>query len=179
MAEDTPSSGQRSNAGLLTLIAVVIIVPIVLVAVSMLRNGSGTSSPSESPAVDQASAAAAGQPEMTIPSVSSTNEPVGTLAPETKTFTVVAENFSFSLKEIKVNKGDTVKIVFQNNEGNHDWIIDEFNAHTKQISAGKTDEIEFVADGNAYFNRPGPRIVDSIEMLAEMIAAGNFSFGFD
>ena len=25
------------------------------------------------------------------------------------------------------------------------------------------------ADGNAYFNRPGPRLADSAEMLAEMI----------
>ena len=27
----------------------------------------------------------------------------------------------------------------------------------------------FVADGNAYFNRSGPRIIDSLEMLAAMI----------
>jgi iron complex transport system substrate-binding protein len=26
----------------------------------------------------------------------------------------------------------------------------------------------FVADGNQYFNRPGPRIVESLEMLAEI-----------
>ena len=27
----------------------------------------------------------------------------------------------------------------------------------------------YIADGNAYFNRPGPRIVESVEMLAEML----------
>ena len=27
----------------------------------------------------------------------------------------------------------------------------------------------YFADGNAYFNRPGPRLADSAEMLAEMI----------
>ena len=27
----------------------------------------------------------------------------------------------------------------------------------------------FIADGNQYFSRPGPRIVDSLEMLAMMI----------
>ena len=27
----------------------------------------------------------------------------------------------------------------------------------------------FFADGNAYFNRPGPRLADSGEMLAEMM----------
>ena len=27
----------------------------------------------------------------------------------------------------------------------------------------------YFADGNAYFNRPGPRLADSAEMLAEML----------
>jgi iron complex transport system substrate-binding protein len=27
----------------------------------------------------------------------------------------------------------------------------------------------YVVDGNAYFSRPGPRIVDSLELLAELI----------
>ena len=27
----------------------------------------------------------------------------------------------------------------------------------------------FAVDGNAYFSRPGPRIVDSLEILAEII----------
>jgi iron complex transport system substrate-binding protein len=35
----------------------------------------------------------------------------------------------------------------------------------------------FVADGNAYFNRPGPRLVDSLEMLAEAVVPGAFAFG--
>ena len=35
----------------------------------------------------------------------------------------------------------------------------------------------FVCDGNAYFNRPGPRLVDALEMLAEAIVPGAFAFG--
>src|SRR5579864_730982 len=35
----------------------------------------------------------------------------------------------------------------------------------------------FVADGNAFFNRPGPRLVESLEMLAEAVVPGAFSFG--
>ncbi|MFL5339679.1 MAG: cobalamin-binding protein [Gemmataceae bacterium] len=35
----------------------------------------------------------------------------------------------------------------------------------------------FVCDGNAYFNRPGPRLVEALEMLAEAIVPGAFSFG--
>jgi len=34
----------------------------------------------------------------------------------------------------------------------------------------------FVADGNAYFNRPGPRLVESLEILAEIIHPTRFDF---
>ncbi|HJP64509.1 MAG TPA: cobalamin-binding protein [Mucilaginibacter sp.] len=37
----------------------------------------------------------------------------------------------------------------------------------------------YIADGNQYFNRPGPRIVDSIEILAEMINPKQFIFGYE
>ncbi len=36
----------------------------------------------------------------------------------------------------------------------------------------------FIADGNQYFNRPGPRIAESLEMLAEMIHPELFLFGY-
>ncbi|MGL5879681.1 MAG: ABC transporter substrate-binding protein, partial [Xenococcaceae cyanobacterium] len=35
----------------------------------------------------------------------------------------------------------------------------------------------FLVDGNAYFNRPGPRLVDSTEILAEIIHPQLFNFG--
>jgi iron complex transport system substrate-binding protein len=35
----------------------------------------------------------------------------------------------------------------------------------------------FATDGNQYFNRPGPRIVESLEMLTEMIHPDRFNFG--
>ncbi|MBI2430588.1 MAG: cupredoxin domain-containing protein [Candidatus Levybacteria bacterium] len=65
---------------------------------------------------------------------------------EVKTFAVEGSPFAFSVKEIRVKKGDTVKIVFTNKTGFHDWTVDEFNAKTKQIQAGETDEVTFVAD---------------------------------
>lgn len=37
----------------------------------------------------------------------------------------------------------------------------------------------YLADGNQYFNRPGPRIVDSIEILAEIINPKQFVFGYE
>ena len=35
----------------------------------------------------------------------------------------------------------------------------------------------FAADGNQYFNRPGPRLVESLEILAEMFRPDRFDFG--
>ena len=37
----------------------------------------------------------------------------------------------------------------------------------------------YIADGNQYFNRPGPRIVDSIEIMAEIIHPKLFSFSYE
>jgi iron complex transport system substrate-binding protein len=44
--------------------------------------------------------------------------------------------------------------------------------------AAKNNQI-YIADGNKYFNRPGPRIVDSIEIMAEIIHPKLFSFGYE
>ncbi|HZM85466.1 MAG TPA: cobalamin-binding protein [Blastocatellia bacterium] len=37
----------------------------------------------------------------------------------------------------------------------------------------------FVADGNQYFNRPGPRLAESLEILAEIINPNVFHFGHE
>jgi iron complex transport system substrate-binding protein len=37
----------------------------------------------------------------------------------------------------------------------------------------------YVADGNQYFNRPGPRLVESLEILAEILHPGRFAFGHE
>jgi nitrosocyanin len=65
---------------------------------------------------------------------------------EVKEFTVTGKNFSFSPSLITVKKGDKVKITFQNSEGFHDFVIDEFGAATKQTKAPTTEVIEFTAD---------------------------------
>ena len=41
------------------------------------------------------------------------------------------------------------------------------NPHWNSLQAVKNNKV-FIVDGNAYFNRPGPRLVDSAEILAEI-----------
>jgi len=36
----------------------------------------------------------------------------------------------------------------------------------------------YITDGNSYFNRPGDRLVDSLEMLAEIFYPDLYNFGF-
>ncbi|MBI2600429.1 cupredoxin domain-containing protein [Candidatus Daviesbacteria bacterium] len=68
-----------------------------------------------------------------------------------KTFEVEGRPFEFAPKEIRVNEGDRVRIVFRNTEGFHDWTLSGFNTKTKQINAGETDTIEFIADKKGTF----------------------------
>ena len=37
----------------------------------------------------------------------------------------------------------------------------------------------YIADGNQYFNRPGPRLLDSLQILAEIIYPEHFNFGYE
>jgi iron complex transport system substrate-binding protein len=46
------------------------------------------------------------------------------------------------------------------------------------LNAVKNNQV-FIADGNQYFNRSGPRIIDSIEILAEIIHPKLFVFGYE
>jgi len=47
-----------------------------------------------------------------------------------------------------------------------------------QLNAVQAGRV-FVADGNQYFNRPGPRLVESLEILAEMLHPEVFHFGHE
>ena len=47
----------------------------------------------------------------------------------------------------------------------------------KALKAVKNGRV-FITDGNAYFNRPGPRLVDSAEILAEIFHPELFDFGY-
>ena len=46
------------------------------------------------------------------------------------------------------------------------------------LKAVKTNNI-FITDGNQYFNRPGPRLIDSIKILIEIVSEKNNLFGFE
>ena len=51
------------------------------------------------------------------------------------------------------------------------------NENWSNLKAVKNKQV-FITDGNAYFNRPSPRLVDSLEILAEILHPNLFNFGY-
>jgi iron complex transport system substrate-binding protein len=47
-----------------------------------------------------------------------------------------------------------------------------------ELKAVKSNRV-YLADGNQYFNRPSQKLVDTIELLAEIIHPKQFIFGFE
>ncbi len=70
---------------------------------------------------------------------------------KTVTFEVTGSGFKFAPNTLTVNQGDTVKVVFKNSGGIHDFVIDEFNVATKKIGSGESEEVSFVADKKGSF----------------------------
>lgn len=70
---------------------------------------------------------------------------------EIKVFDLTGKNYAFSQTEIRVKKGDTVRINFKSIGGFHDWMIDEFNAGTQRVSVEDEASVEFVADKRGTF----------------------------
>ncbi len=47
-----------------------------------------------------------------------------------------------------------------------------------KLRAVRNNEV-YITDGNQYFNRPGPRVVESLEIFAEIFHPSNFNFDFE
>lgn len=127
------------------MIAVVVGVLLIGGAVYISGQNKGTQAPSTAATQDEVSPS---PEEVVVPSI--------------KEFVVENEGLTFKITEMKVKKGDTVKLTFKVTKGNHDWVVDEFNARTKVMQAGQEETIQFVADKAGtfeyYCSVPGHRI---------------------
>jgi plastocyanin len=68
-----------------------------------------------------------------------------------RTIVVEGDKFRFNPAEIRVKQGETVRIVFKSIDMLHDFVIDEYELATNQLSAGDEEELEFVADEKGTF----------------------------
>lgn len=85
------------------------------------------------------------------PTATVTSSADATTPATTKEFTVTGTNMAFSLKEIKVNEGDTVKIIFKNQSGSHDFVLDDFDVASAVLDPGQEEILEFVASKKGSF----------------------------
>lgn len=88
-------------------------------------------------------------PKMPVSDEMMESTPEGEMASpsgEVKQFTVDGSNYSFVPNSITVNKGDTVKITFKDDDGLHNLSIEGYNVSTATLSAGGSSTVEFVAD---------------------------------
>lgn len=72
--------------------------------------------------------------------------PKETSKPQIKEFRVHGTSFEFDKQEIRVKKGDRVKITYISDDIGHDLVIDELGIRTNVLTKGQTEVVEFVAD---------------------------------
>jgi plastocyanin len=65
--------------------------------------------------------------------------------------TVEGGMFYFKPNEIKVKKGQPVKITFNNVKGMHNFVIDELNVKSETVNAGGSTTVEFTPDKTGSF----------------------------
>lgn len=133
--ETSTSTNEKKKVNFLPIIGVVLVIGVGGFLVSSFSNKK-SSDISQQP-VQQA------KPTTAVQGAATTNEE--------KTFTVEGGNFYFKPNEIKVKKGDKVKITFTNAQGFHDFVIDEFNVKTNRVNGGNTTTAEFIVDKTGTF----------------------------
>lgn len=138
-------------------LGIIVVVLVILIGGFMLVNRSEAPAVTDTTDTGASSAAPTGSASPSVsPSASATpgasvGAGVNVSTGAVKSFTVSSNNFKFSPTEIRVKKGDRVKVTLNNVSGFHDFVIDEFNARTKQINGAGTDTVEFVASKSGTF----------------------------
>lgn len=58
-------------------------------------------------------------------------------------FEISMANFSYSESELVVKAGEQITINVTNNQGNHDFVIDELGIHSEHLSEGESQQLTF------------------------------------
>ena len=128
--------------------AIIIILVVIVGAVFLIGKNKKLEAPAEINSNNNDSGVVSNT--MSVPGTDTEEKIVTNLPPATETpvkeFTVSGQNFSFTPSSIKVQKGDKVKITFNNTSGFHDFKIDEYGMATKQTQSPTTEVLEFTAD---------------------------------
>lgn len=85
-------------------------------------------------------------PSPEIEVVETSDSPEAMMEAESAVVSVQANDFTYDVKEIRAKQGEKVKVSFTNNEGFHDFLIDELNVNSGMVGVGQTVELEIPTD---------------------------------
>lgn len=151
MDENKDTTAATKKTSMMPVVVAVVLLLLVGAGIFMFAANNRQTATTETPTTTLEDTNEPGENEAMTEDSSETNQDGGDeantdAAGTVKTFTVDASSFEFSVKEMRVKKGDTVKVVLTNTGGMHDWVLDEFDAKTRQLASGQSETIEFVAD---------------------------------
>jgi plastocyanin len=133
------------------IIATMVVASILFAGCSAGDNGAINTKTSGTQAGTQMSMAPVKPPELTSQQLDELQAGIKAHTPTTLTFNVGGGNFYYVPNVIKVKQGDTVKIIFTNNGGFHNFTLDEFGIKFNPINTGETKTVQFVADKKGRF----------------------------
>lgn len=148
---ETQTSGEKSKPSAMV-IGTVVVVIVILAAGYTLIKGNKSSTGEESIEAQNGT-----QEESLIPPSGDTQEnqsrPESMVQKQipTQTITVEGGMFYFKPSEIKVKKGETVKITLTSKEGSHDFVIDKLNVSSSRISSDNSTTVEITPDRTGSF----------------------------
>ncbi len=118
---------------------------------AMMNDSSSMGMTSDSSSMAKMPMVPSEKPELTTQQTAELAAGAADHASKTLTFNVTGGSFYFVPNEIRVKKGDTVKIVFNDAGGMHNFTLDEFNVKINTLKTGETGTAEFVADKSGTF----------------------------
>ena len=139
MDDTTAEMPKKGNA--MIIIGVIVVLIIVGIAVVMMKNR--TQSSEKEVMVQEKS-------ESANPATDGSSEAV-TDDSTIKTFEIEAGSFYYKPNEIRVKKGDKVKVVINSVDMMHDFNIDELNVKLPVTKSGETNTVEFTLDTAGVF----------------------------
>ncbi len=126
-----------------------VLVPVVVIVGYMFFNQNGQQLPPEGPMETQIQETTGEEVAPTtgdeITETADTTEPETAMVEGTVT-EVVADDFTFDVKEIRVKQGEKLTVSVMNSKGFHDFVIDELAVNSGMIKAGSTMELEIPTD---------------------------------
>ena len=138
---DDTTAEMPKKGNVMIIIGVIVVLIIVGIAVVMMKNR--TQSSEKEVMVQEKS-------ESANPATDGSSEAV-TDDSTIKTFEIEAGSFYYKPNEIRVKKGDKVKVVINSVDMMHDFNIDELNVKLPVTKSGETNTVEFTLDTAGVF----------------------------